>query len=47
MADLYKSEIWLKRQYLVLKNHPEVIARLCGCDEKTIRRYITLFKLKR
>jgi hypothetical protein len=47
MAALYKSRAWLTRQYLVLKQHPELIAKLCNVDEKTIRRYIEKFGLRR
>jgi hypothetical protein len=47
MADLYKSREWLTRKYLIDKMKPEAIAVLCGVNEKTIRRYIASFGLKK
>jgi DeoR/GlpR family transcriptional regulator of sugar metabolism len=47
LPDLYKSKTWLKLRYCKDKMHPEAIARLCGVNEKTIRRYIEKFELKR
>lgn len=47
LAALYKSSEWLKKKYLAEKKSPEEIAKLCGVNEKTIRRYIEQFGLKR
>jgi len=44
---LYKSERWLRVQYLTLKKSPEDIAALCGVSQMTIYRYIEKYKLKR
>jgi predicted transcriptional regulator len=47
LPDLYKSRTWLKLRYCKDKMTPEQIARLCGVNERTIRRYIEEFGLKR
>lgn len=47
MADLYKSEIWLRRKYLVEKKTPEEIAKICNTSHMTIYRYLDKYGLKK
>lgn len=47
MADLYKSEAWLRRKFLVEKKTPEEIAKICDTSHMTIYRYLDKFGLKK
>jgi transposase len=40
MADLYKSQRWLRLRYLVERKSPEEIAKECGVSLMTIYRYL-------
>ncbi len=42
---LYKSEVWLRKRYLMDKKSPEEIARECGASVETIYVYLAKFGL--
>ena len=44
---LYMSEKWLKNEFLIKKKSPEEIAKECGVNHMTIRRYIDKFGFRR
>lgn len=45
MADLYKSERWLRRRYLVDRKTPEQIGEEVGVSHMTIYRYLKKYGL--
>lgn len=47
MPDLYKSERWLRRRYLVDKKSPTEIAEECGVSMMTIYNYLRKYKFVR
>lgn len=47
MPDLYKSEAWLKRRYVVQKKTIVEIAKECGCSHQTVQNYLEKFGLMR
>ena len=44
---LYKSEIWLRKRYLMDKKSPEDIAKECGASIETIYVYLAKFGLRK
>jgi hypothetical protein len=44
---LYKSEVWLRKRYLMDKKSPEEIARECGASIETIYVYLAKFGLRK
>ena len=42
---LYKSEVWLRKRYLMDKKSPEEIAKECGASIETIYVYLAKFGL--
>jgi hypothetical protein len=44
---LYKSEVWLRKRYLMDKKSPEEIARECGASVETIYVYLAKFGLRK
>ena len=42
---LYKSEVWLRKRYLMDKKSPEDIAKECGASVETIYVYLAKFGL--
>lgn len=46
-AKLYKSEVFMRKRYLVDKKTPEEIAKECGASVETIYVYLAKFKLRR
>ena len=44
---LYKSEIWLRKRYLMDKKSPEEIAKECGASIETIYVYLAKFGLRK
>jgi hypothetical protein len=44
---LYKSEVWLKKRFLIDKKSPEEIAKECGASIETIYVYLAKFKLRK
>jgi len=49
MADvkLYQSKVWMTLQYQNNKKTPEELAKICGCNVKTIYRYLRQHELLR
>jgi DNA-binding MurR/RpiR family transcriptional regulator len=47
VAALYKSEYWLRREYITLKKKPAVIAQEQKVSEMTIYRYLKKFGMIR
>ncbi len=46
-AKLYKSEVFMRKRYLIDKKTPEEIAKECGASVETIYVYLAKFKLRR
>ena len=46
-AKLYKSEVFMRKRYLMDKKTPEEIAKECGASVETIYVYLAKFKLRR
>ena len=44
---LYKSEVWLRKRYLMDKKSPEEIAMECGASVETIYVYLAKFGLRK
>jgi hypothetical protein len=44
---LYKSEVWLRKRYLMDKKSPEEIAKECGASVETIYVYLAKFGLRK
>ena len=44
---LYKSEVWLRKRYLMDKKSPEDIAKECGASVETIYVYLAKFGLRK
>jgi hypothetical protein len=44
---LYKSEVWLRKRYLMDKKSPEDIAKECGASIETIYVYLAKFGLRK
>ena len=44
---LYKSEVWLRKRYLIDKKSPEEIAKECGASVETIYVYLAKFGLRK
>ena len=44
---LYKSEVWLRKRYLMDKKSPEEIAKECGASIETIYVYLAKFGLRK
>jgi len=44
---LYKSEVWLRKRYLMDKKSPEEIAKECGASVETIYVYRAKFGLRK
>jgi len=44
---LYKSEIWLRKRYLMDKRSPEEIAKECKASIETIYVYLAKFGLRK
>ena len=44
---LYKSEVWLRKRYLMDKKSPEQIAKECGASIETIYVYLAKFGLRK
>ena len=44
---LYKSEIWLRKRYLMDKKSPEEIAKECRASIETIYVYLAKFGLRK
>ena len=44
---LYKSEVWLRKRYLIDKKSPEDIAKECGASIETIYVYLAKFGLRK
>lgn len=47
MADLYKSQAWLRKRLLVDKKTPEEIAKECDVHHTTIYRQMEKFGLRK
>jgi len=46
-AKLYRSEIFMRKRYLMDKKTPEEIAKECGCSLETIYVYLAKFGLRK
>ena len=44
---LYKSEVWLRKRYLMDKKSPEEIAKECGASIETVYVYLAKFGLRK
>jgi hypothetical protein len=44
---LYKSEVWLRKRYLMDKKSPDEIAKECGASIETIYVYLAKFGLRK
>jgi len=44
---LYKSEVWLRKRFLMDKKSPEDIAKECGASVETIYVYLAKFALRK
>jgi hypothetical protein len=44
---LYKSEVFMRKRYLVDKKSPEEIAKECGASIETIYVYLSKFGLRK
>ena len=44
---LYKSEVWLRKRYLMDKKSPEEIAKECGVSIETIYVHLAKFGLRK
>jgi len=42
---LYKSEVYIRKRYIIDKKTPEEIAKECGASVETIYVYLAKFKL--
>ena len=46
-AKLYKSEVFMRKRYLMDKKSPEEIAKECGASVETIYVYLAKFGLRK
>ena len=44
---LYKSEVFMRKRYLIDKKSPEEIAKECGASIETIYVYLSKFGLRK
>ena len=45
MKDLYKSEAWLYKRYIVERKNIVDMAKEAGCSHMTIQRYLEKYKI--
>ena len=44
---LYKSEVYMRKRYVLDKKTPEEIAKECGCTVETVYVYLAKFNLRK